>query len=478
MVELASAVSSGRACLCQFPSCLDHAPAGFDHLPSCLDHAPSCIVSRRRTVHRLSLCLLLSMVILLLGGGVALLWEYQQGSIAGQAAGDVSVVGPPTVSAATVDAIFARLGSPMVGTGKVVEQASRQTNIDDAFALGVWWTETNDGAAGVGRADRNPGSVRGSVGYPSAFDGYTIYPSYTAAIQYWFSMMRNNYVVGRGLSTVYTIARPYVGTSSSPLWASKVINLMYRYRGMAPPPPVVTPKPKPTSIASVLLKSRAGTGTGTHTSIGLTQEAPRQPAIPKTIRAPQVAATAALPRPTEFAIVFFGLLAALAIALYSLTFNLKTSGTVTSPDTVGAPLAGALAPLMASLPRSSAPVTDQLVGMTGELYLPVEPVGATLAVALPGVPQLDFPGSTTQTDALVLPRRLVLLPAHTGAAASKTAVDSGTAKRAVGLLSRYKDEGYLSPRQGSRKGMSSPPGRPQGSPLLYMKEPGKRTHVW
>ena len=86
----------------------------------------------------------------------------------------------------------------MAGTGKLVEQTSRQTNIDDAFALAVWWTETNDGAAGVGLADRNPGSVRGSAGYPSAFDGYTIYPSYSAAVGYWFKMIRNNYV-NRGL---------------------------------------------------------------------------------------------------------------------------------------------------------------------------------------------------------------------------------------------------------------------------------------
>src|SRR5216683_1041483 len=144
---------------------------------------------------------------------------------------DLSVVRQPSLPAATVDAIFKRLGSPMAGTGQVVLQASLQANIDDAFALAVWWVETNDGAAGVGLADRNPGSVRGSVGYPSAFDGYTIYPSYTAAIQYWFKMIRNNYVIGRGISTVYTIARPYVGTTSYPLWAGKVINLIYKYRG-------------------------------------------------------------------------------------------------------------------------------------------------------------------------------------------------------------------------------------------------------
>ena len=164
------------------------------------------------------------------------------------AVGDVGVSGSPTIAAATVNAIFARLGSPMVGTGKLVEQVSRQTNIDDAFALAVWWTETNNGAAGVGLADRNPGSVRGSVGYPSAFDGYTIYPSYSAAIVYWFNMLRKNYV-NRSLGTVYAIARTYVGTTSYPLWAGKVIALMYKYRGIAPPPPpppASLPKPKPT----------------------------------------------------------------------------------------------------------------------------------------------------------------------------------------------------------------------------------------
>ncbi len=148
-------------------------------------------------------------------------------------ASDLSVVGKPSLPAATVDMIFKNLGSPMSGTGQIVERASQQANIDDAFALAVWWTETNDGAAGVGLADRNPGSVRGSVGYPSAFDGYTIYPSYSAAIIYWFNMLKNRYVE-QGLNTVYLISHPYVGTASSPLWAGKVAALMLKYRGEAP----------------------------------------------------------------------------------------------------------------------------------------------------------------------------------------------------------------------------------------------------
>ena len=165
-------------------------------------------------------------------------------------ASDLSVVGKPSLPAATVDMILKDLGSPMSGLGQVVEQASRQTNIDDAFALAVWWTETNDGAAGVGSADRNPGSVRGSVGYPSAFDGYTIYPSYSAAIVYWFNMLKNIYV-NRGLDTVYLISHPYVGTSSSPLWAGKVVALMLRYRGEAPPIPIVVPHGKRVAEPSI-----------------------------------------------------------------------------------------------------------------------------------------------------------------------------------------------------------------------------------
>jgi hypothetical protein len=166
--------------------------------------------------------------------------------------GDLSVVGKPSLPAATVDTILKDLGSPMNGTGQVVAQASQQTNIDDAFALAVWWTETNDGAAGVGLADRNPGSVRGSVGYPSAYDGYTIYPSYSAAIVYWFNMLKNMYV-NRGLSTVYLISHPYVGTSSSPLWAGKVVALMLKYRGEAPPAPIVVPHGKRVTEPSVYI---------------------------------------------------------------------------------------------------------------------------------------------------------------------------------------------------------------------------------
>ena len=221
--------------------------------------------------------------------------------------GDLSVVGKPSLPAATVDAILKDLGSPMCGMGQVVAQASQQTTIDDAFALAVWWTETNDGAAGVGLADRNPGSVRGSVGYPSAYDGYTIYPSYAAAIVYWFNMLKNMYV-NRGLSTVYLISHPYVGTSSSSLWAGKVVALILKYRGEAPPAPIVVPHGKRVAEPKVYIQT---------TPTPLEQQAQSQTNKTLKIRSSNIVRqvnTAPLVSPSiEYTIVFFALLLALTI---------------------------------------------------------------------------------------------------------------------------------------------------------------------
>src|SRR5260370_6245615 len=139
---------------------------------------------QQRTLHRLFQLFMLSTVIILIGGGVALLWTNQQGHHNGQpagaveAAGDVSVIGPPTISATTIDSIFARLGSPMVGTGKVVEQASRQSNVDDAFALGVWWTETNDGAAARSASSAHPLDLPRSSRCTSCRHCWIIHPPY------------------------------------------------------------------------------------------------------------------------------------------------------------------------------------------------------------------------------------------------------------------------------------------------------------
>ncbi len=336
---------------------------------------------------------------------------------------DMSVVGPPSLPADTVNAIFARLDSPMSGTGKIVEQMSQQTGIDDAFALGVWWTETNDGAAGVGLADRNPGSVRGSVGYPSAYDGYTIYPNYTDAIVYWFHMLKNLYV-NRGLSTVYAISYPYVGTSSSPLWAGKVIALMLRYRGEAPPPtPVPTLMPSPTFSPNLPHHRPFTFGSDTQPASAAAQPGathPSQPyaqqdALPNSAQP----ASIGLPFSMTWMIVLFALLLALAIALSAVKF-----------------LPGMPAPGLYAWSRT-APVAIS-VGHEGNppiptLCLPSHPISvpaanyASLFTHLP-----DTPGTGKI-------RRTVLLPAKQDdeAPGERAGAIGDIGRRPTGLLARY-----------------------------------------
>ena len=379
------------------------------------------ILSQRPMHKRIFQLLLFSLIVILVGGGVALLLQTQPSS---HASGG-SVVGPPTLPASTVDAIFARLGSPMVGTGKVVVQASQKAMVDDAFALAVWWVETNDGAAGVGRADHNPGSVRGSVGYPSAFDGYTIYPSYSDAVVYWFGMIRHGYV-DRGLSTVYAISHPYVGTSSSPLWAAKVTKLMLRYRSEAPAPHVVKASPtKSPYVVSMLRKYRRLPGgyTGMATSYDREQA-----------EITSISATSQPPLWGELGLTFFALLASCIIVIRAIRLRRVRSIPIPKRST------SSLLPLVHFTPRINAISS----GDSGPLPVQTEPlvkVGIALSGASYGQGHLDNREATYEGDhdTEVPLRRVVLVPSQlTQPVSSRSLEPVGT--RPAGLLSRYKWE--------------------------------------
>jgi len=404
---------------------------------------------QRRPAHKSIFQLtVLSLVILFIGGGIALLLQLagthysvpQAGAVlnvSGNQDADLSVVGQPSLPAATVDAIFSHLGSPMVGTGKVIEQVASQEHIDDAFALAVWWTETNDGASGVGLAYHNPGGVRGSIGYPSGSGGYTIYPSYAAAATYWFHLIRNNYV-DRGLSTVYAISHPYVGTSSSYLWAGKVVALMIRYHAEAPPPsptPLVTPRP--TVSANTLRHHKMVAAIDADFSVLLreVQEPPRQAAA-ATI---QPSAVNALPAGIEYMIVTFALLLALLIAAW----GLRIDGTVLTSverDLDTASRRGEWGDGKWGGPLWSPAVPDFNPGRT------LSPSWATTRI-LPTSTTSSFAPTDHSPDPLRLSpgkhfplRRTILLPSlpDTDALESEpipTAIGSGS--HPAGLLSRY-----------------------------------------
>src|SRR6266566_9786120 len=346
-------------------------------------------------------------------------------SVKATPAGDLSIVGQPSLPAATVDAIFKQLGSPMAGAGQEVVQASHKANIDDAFALAVWWVETNDGAAGVGLADRNPGSVRGSVGYPSAFDGYTIYPSYSAAIVYWFNMLRENYV-NRGLGTVYAIARPYVGTTSYPLWAGKVVALMYKYRGIAPPPPpppASLPEPKPTVNPLIIAANKARIHKLTTwrqylsahnlSTLAINRGQVQEINIVTTTASQPANSTPSLPFGANLAIVLFGLLTALAIALYARKLPVEqpqgdqpsAQKTITDQPLANNQYLTLVRMIPSSSPQTSTGESAPSTAGTPITNVPIAPRKISLA------PAFSLPTRNQNKDAF--PRRIMLLPTRT-----------------------------------------------------------------
>ncbi len=374
-------------------------------------------------------------------------------------AGDLSVVGKPSLPAATVDAIFKGLGSPMNGMGQVVVQASQHSNIDDAFALAVWWTETNDGAAGVGLADRNPGSVRGSVGYPSAYDGYTIYPSYSAAIVYWFNMLKNMYV-NQGLSTVYLISHPYVGTSSSPLWAGKVVALMLKYRSEAPPAPIVVPHGKRVTEPKVYIHT---TPTLTpfeqqaHSQAGKTLKKRSSNIVRQVNTAPVVSPS------IEYTIVFFALLLALAIVAGALWLEKRPIHNMEGGEVVQDE--NAQDEMMQEEGKQGENAQGEVIQDGGKprpnhirnarpfrsiaLYAPIQNEDApntdaliTTAQAMdtPNTDALMMRAQEMDTDANFRIRRTILLPSFPGTEAAKTGESPAGSRlrgRSTGLLSRY-----------------------------------------
>ena len=368
----------------------------------CKKERSDLFMAKQRMVHvqrRSYKFLLVSTLIVLLGGSLAVGWLVGQHN--SSRADGSNVVGPPSLPAATVNTILARAGSPMVGTGAVIEQAARQANIDDAFALAVWWTETNDGAAGVGRADRNPGGVRASPAYPAAGDGYTVYPSYAAGISDWFNVVKGRYT-NRGLTTVYAISYPYVGTSGAGNWAIKVVNLMLRYRGEAPPPtPTPTAKPRPIPHSHVLVQPESHFATNQQSQ---PQTSPKIQAAP-TPQSPSLFA-----RVGQTMLVMLGLLMALLLFLWGR--RIKQTGS----------LAGI--PSLFSFSRSTAlQSTAPLSGGVAHRFEPMQPYPSSLLAnfqpitPLPQEPSL--PGAVTYEQpvfpvpvAAQVPRIGLSLPAH------------------------------------------------------------------
>ncbi|MEN9937703.1 MAG: hypothetical protein RLZZ387_4282 [Chloroflexota bacterium] len=154
------------------------------------------------------------------------------------APGENSVVGPPSVTAATIDAILAAYGSPAAGTGRIWVELGQQYQIDPAYAVAFFIHEssagTNQGWAGIkpdGSTTHNVGNII-CAGYPTCFNRFRDYPNWETGIEDWYKLISVEYIGGRGVHTVEQIIPIYAPSfeNNVPAYVNAVNSLVRSWR--------------------------------------------------------------------------------------------------------------------------------------------------------------------------------------------------------------------------------------------------------
>jgi hypothetical protein len=130
--------------------------------------------------------------------------------LSGPPSGD-SVVGSPTISAQFIDQVLCKYGSPACGTGQSLYTDGQAFNIDAAFALAVFWNESNFGRAGMAHATRSLGNLR-CIQSAACWDGYAAFPSWADGYQAFYRLIAGPLYAGSGLTTPEAIIPRYAPT--------------------------------------------------------------------------------------------------------------------------------------------------------------------------------------------------------------------------------------------------------------------------
>ncbi|HEY9787317.1 MAG TPA: C39 family peptidase [Candidatus Obscuribacterales bacterium] len=116
--------------------------------------------------------------------------------------GDLSIAGPPTISAAQINDILAEAGSPVAGQGEQIYSMCVKAGIDPAIALGFFFAESSAGTDGLAVQTKSWGNIR-----DPKTGGFVSYPSFLDGLQDWLDLMNDLYLApeskgGFGVSTV------------------------------------------------------------------------------------------------------------------------------------------------------------------------------------------------------------------------------------------------------------------------------------
>jgi len=137
---------------------------------------------------------------------------------AGPPATGSSIVGGPTVSAQLIDQLLCKYGSSATcGTGADLYNLGQQYNIDPAFALAIFWNESNFGRAGAASQTRSLGNLR-CIPDAACQGGYAAFASWHDGYTAFYKLVSGPYYVGAGLTTPESIIPKYApsGDGNSP----------------------------------------------------------------------------------------------------------------------------------------------------------------------------------------------------------------------------------------------------------------------
>lgn len=131
------------------------------------------------------------------------------------ASADAGIVAPigvlrsaPSLSAAQIDAILASYGSPAMGSGHDFYNFGVQWGIDPAYALAFFVQESSAGTDPRWDGLKSDGSTTHDIGNISCGGGFACYgrwrdyPDWKTGIDDWFRLIHDEYIIGRGHTTV------------------------------------------------------------------------------------------------------------------------------------------------------------------------------------------------------------------------------------------------------------------------------------
>jgi hypothetical protein len=144
-----------------------------------------------------------------------------------------TLVAPPSLSVAQIEAVLIKYGSPAVGQGQTLYDLGVRYGIDPAYALAFFVHESGCGTKGVARFTNSLGNIRWSAGYEN-YEGYRMYGSWQEGMEDWYKLITDLYINGWGLKTVDAIIPVYAPAADSnnpPVYIASVKSMVDSWRG-------------------------------------------------------------------------------------------------------------------------------------------------------------------------------------------------------------------------------------------------------